>query len=97
MAKSAWPEGLYCVVRTYSAGVHVGIVAQREGTEVVLSEARRVWQWRGRNTLHEVSLSGVASGSRVSEPVDGLLLTGVIEIIPCTQAGEASLRAAGWA
>lgn len=97
MAKTAWPEGQYCVIRTYSAGVHVGVVAQRAGAEVVLRDARRLWQWRGRNTLHEVSLAGVGVGSRVSEPVDGVLLTGVVEIIPCTQAGEASLRAAGWA
>lgn len=96
MAKSSWPEGHYSVVRTYSAGVHVGIVTQREGAEVVLSQARRLWSWKGANTLHEVALRGVGSGSRVSDEVDGVLLTGVIEIIPCTSAAEANLRAGRW-
>ena len=63
---ATWPEGHYSVVRTYSAGVHVGIVTVRAGTEAVLSKARRLWSWKGANTLHEVALRGVASGSRVS-------------------------------
>lgn len=94
--QSVWPEGHYSVVRTYSAGVHVGIVTVRAGSEVILSQARRIWSWKGANTLHEIALRGVGSGSRVSEEVDGVLLTGVIEIIPCTADAERNLRAARW-
>ena len=93
---STWPEGHYSVIRTYSAGVHVGIVTVCAGTEVVLSQARRIWTWKGANTLHEIALRGVGAGSRVSEEVDGVLLTGVIEIIPCTGEAERNLRAGRW-
>ena len=68
-------EGKYVVVRTYNAGVHVGVLANRAGQEVVLTDARRVWNWQGRNTLHEIALRGVGSGSRVSEAVPSVLLT----------------------
>lgn len=89
-------EGKYVVVRTYSAGVHVGVLANRAGQEVVLTDARRVWNWQGRNTLHEIALRGVGSGSRVSEVVPSILLTEAIEIIPTAADGEANLRAAAW-
>jgi len=37
--------GMYVVVRTYSAGVHVGVLQAASGKEVRLSEARRIWSW----------------------------------------------------
>ncbi len=86
----------YVVVRTYSAGVHVGVLESRKGQEVTLSSARRLWSWKGAHTLHEVSLRGVAIGSRVSDPVKTIDLTQAIEIIPCERAGEKSLREAVW-
>lgn len=89
-------EGKYVVVRTYSAGVHVGVLANRAGQDVVLTDARRIWNWQGRNTLHEIALRGVGQGSRVSETVPSILLTQAIEIIPTTGDGEANLRAAAW-
>ena len=49
------------LVRTYSAGVHVGTLVSREGRDVVLADARRIWSWRGANTLHEISLRGVGA------------------------------------
>lgn len=38
--------GKKVVVRTYSAGVHVGTLSEREGKEVMLVDARRIWRWR---------------------------------------------------
>lgn len=89
--------GQYVVVRTYSAGVHVGTLAKRDGKEVVLTDARRIWSWKGANSLHEIAAAGVAKGSRISEPVVEILITEAIEIIGATEAARASLAAAGWA
>ena len=86
----------YVVVRTYSAGVHCGELVSRNGKEVTLQNARRIWRWYGANTLNEVALFGVADNSRVSEPVARLVLTEAIEIIDATADGESSLRAATW-
>ena len=87
----------YVVIRTYSAGVHVGILESRKGKEVVLSEARRIWRWYGANTLSEISLHGIdVSKSRVSDEVKSITLTEAIEIIPCSKEGEDNLRGAKW-
>ena len=44
----------------------------------------------------EIAAQGVGKGSKVSEPVESILLTEAIEIIPTTEDGEANLRAAAW-
>jgi len=88
--------GKYCVIRTYSAGVHVGTVQSRNGREVVLTGARRIWSWRGRNTLSEIALRGVGDGSRVSEQVPEILLTEAIEIIPCSPEARENLDSSRW-
>ena len=87
----------YVVVRTYSAGVHVGELVSREGREVVLANASRVWRWRGANTLHEIALRGVdTSYSRISEQVPEITLTEAIEILPCSAEAESNLRRPRW-
>jgi len=84
------------VVRTYSAGVHVGELVARRGKEVDLANARRVWSWHGANTLHEVSLRGVGRGSKVSEAVAEISLTEAIEVITCASAAIEAFAHASW-
>ena len=86
----------YVVVRTFSAGVHVGELVSRKGKEVKLANARRIWSWKGANSLNEMALRGVAAGSRVSDTVPEIELTEAIEIIVCAAAGEKALRSAVW-
>lgn len=84
------------LVRTYSAGVHFGALASRDGKEIVLKDARRIWSWSGANTLHEIAVRGVEAGSRVSEPVSSIVLTEAIEVIEMTAAAAAACERAGW-
>ncbi len=88
--------GKYVVARTYSAGVHVGVLKSRNGQECVLTDAKRIWSWQGANTLHEIAASGASKASKVSDAVESILLTQVIELIPTTKEGEKCLRGAGW-
>lgn len=84
------------IVRTYSAGVHYGTLVKREGREVTLADARRIWSWQGANTLHEISLRGVGKGSKVSDRVAEIIVTEAIEIIPCTAEAATNLDGATW-
>ncbi len=85
-------DKIYVVVRTYSAGVHVGYLKSRDGKEVTLADARRVWYWRDAFTLNEIALHGVGEGSKISAPVSEIVLTEAIEIIYTSQAGAESLQ-----
>jgi hypothetical protein len=83
----------FVLVRTYSAGVHFGYLEYREGKEVVLSNARRLWRWYGAFTLSEVSQDGVAPHSRISKTVPEITLTEAIEIIPISEKAKESFDA----
>jgi hypothetical protein len=93
MAKS---KERHVIVRTYSAGVHYGTLVDRRGKEVDLANAKRIWSWSGANTLHEIALRGVGSGSRISDAVDRITVTEAIEIIDCSDAAVENLEAAKW-
>lgn len=86
------------VVRTCSAGVHIGRLQSLKGTECVLIDARRLWCWYGANTLHEVATKGVSEtkGTRLSEPVESITLTQAIEVIPVAKSAEKNLTKSRW-
>lgn len=92
--KKAHPfVGRYVLCRCYAAGVHVGILSDIDGENVILLDSRRLWSWKSANG---VALSGVAQFGLNSGKVDvvnpEISLTGVCEIIPMSAAAEASVR-----
>ena len=84
--------GEFVLVRTYSAGVHCGTLAECAGTSVLLHDARRIWSWSGAFSLNEMSLRGCGSDSRISDSVERILLTQAIEVIPCTPKAIENLK-----
>ena len=85
------PSSGEVIVRTYSAGVHIGTLQSREGKEVVLINARRLWSWAGAFTLNAVAIKGVnRKDSRISVPVASIILTEAIEIIPVSEGIDLS-------
>lgn len=79
--------GRRCLIRTYSAGVHVGTVAQTNGMEIYLKDSLRLWKWEGGG----LSVSAVANngikGGRLNKTGE-VYLTNAIEIIPITESAE---------
>lgn len=91
------PQGDLVLIRTFSAGVHVGRLKARNGREVDLVDARRVWRWKGANTLHELSQHGCDEEyTRVSEPVPTITLLEAIEILPVSIKAQPSLTKSRW-
>ena len=81
--------GRRCLVRTYSAGVHIGDVVEIDGMECQLKNALRLWQWKGGGlSLSAVATNGI-NGGRLNRTPE-VYLTNVIELIPTTQSAEAS-------
>lgn len=81
------------MVRTYSAGVFAGTLEERNGKEVRLSNARRIWFWAGAASLSQLAMSGtsVPSKCKFPEPVLEVLLTEAIEIIPITDMAKSTI------
>lgn len=70
------------LIRAGSAGVHYGILLEREGQEARLQNSRRIWSWTGALSLSEIATKGVdVNNSKISVPVEDIILTTAIEVI----------------
>ena len=73
------------LIRTYSAGVHFGTLEEhdRSTNHVVLTNARRIYQWSGACSLSQVAIDGVdLNNSKISIVIPKITLGRAIEIIP---------------
>ncbi len=84
----------YVIVRTYSAGVFSGYIESRNGQEVVMRKARRIWYWDGAASLSQLAMEGTSKPENCKFPceVDKVELLNVIEILTCTKKAEKSLK-----
>jgi hypothetical protein len=59
---------------------------EKEGTEVKLENCRRIWYWSGANSISQLAVDGVTrpSDCKFTLTVSEIVITDVIEIIPCT-------------
>jgi len=81
--------GRRCLIRTYSAGVHIGDVVAVNEMEVHLKNALRLWKWEGGGlSLSVVAAQGI-KGGRLNETGE-VYLTNAIEFIPTTAEAEAT-------
>lgn len=85
----------YVIVRTYSAGVFAGELISRNGREVVLKDARRLWYWAGAASLSELAVSGTAKPEACKFPVavPRVELLEAIEILEVTPEARKSIEA----
>lgn len=84
----------YVIVRTYSAGVFAGTLKNREGKEVELHNARRIWRWEGAATLSQLAQVGTSKPHKCNFPqeVNTLILTDAIEILEVTKEAQESIK-----
>lgn len=80
--------GTKVLVRSADSGVHYGTLqaVTADGSTVVLTDTRRLWQWKTANdgiTLSDVAIAGVdQSASKISPALERLVVAGCCEISP---------------
>lgn len=78
--------GDFVLIRTYSAGVHFGTLFEKDGKEVTLINARRLWSWTGALSLSEIANKGLdLKNSKISVAVEAITLTEATEIIKVSE------------
>lgn len=84
----------YKIVRTYSAGVFAGTLESRNGREVVMRGARRIWYWDGAASLSELAMKGTSkpNNCKFPAPVDRVELLEAIEILDVTPEAQKSIE-----
>lgn len=84
----------YVIVRTHSAGVFAGYLASKNGKEVVMIKARRLWYWDGAASLSQLAMEGTKKPDNCKFPceVDRIELTEAVEILDTTRAAQESIK-----
>lgn len=86
--------GKYVIARCYAAGVHAGEVVSVDGENVFLKNSRRLWHWKAKDgiALSGVAQFGVKTDSKIDVVNPEIYLTGVCELIPCTDDAKDSIN-----
>ncbi len=84
----------YVIVRTHSAGVFAGYLKSRNGQEVVLNNARRIWYWAGAASLSQLAVDGTndPENCKFPVPVPQVELLQAIEILDVTEKAKSSIE-----
>ena len=66
-----------------------------KGREVQLTNCRRIWYWDGAASISQLAIDGTSKPNdcKFPAPVKEITILDVIEIIPCTEKAEASIKA----
>ncbi|HEY5234873.1 MAG TPA: hypothetical protein VIJ14_01745 [Rhabdochlamydiaceae bacterium] len=84
----------YQIVRSKYAGVFAGYIDHRDGSTVIMSDARRLWYWKGASSLSQLAMEGVKCPLECKFPiaVNRVEILEVIEILDTTTEAEESIR-----
>lgn len=95
--KQSENDEIYVIVRTESAGCFAGYMykTDKNGNEVILRNARRLWYWDGASSLSQLAMEGVKHPENCKFPceVQKITLLGVIEIINATEESRKCISA----
>lgn len=85
------------IVRGYRSGVLFGTITAKEGKEVKLEDCRRIWYWDGAATISQIAMEGVKrpENCKFTMTVPSIVITDVIEIIPCTDEAIKNIEGVG--
>ena len=81
------------IVRTYSAGVHYGILLEKTEKECVLKDSIRIWRWSGAASLNQLAEEGTKDpeNCKFSIKAKSIYLPW-IEIIECSEEAIRSIE-----
>ena len=84
----------YYIVRGDRSGVFAGNIKARNGREVEMTNVRRLWYWDGACSISQLAVDGTTAprNCKFTVVVDELLILDAIEVIPCTDKAEKSIR-----
>ena len=83
------------IIRADRAGIFFGELVSRNGSEVKLANARRLWYWDGAASISQLAVEGTKkpNNCKFTVPVSEIEILGVIEVIPCTSEAIESIEA----
>ena len=83
----------YQIIRCDRSGVFAGYIEHREGQEVTIRKARRIWYWDGAASLSQLAENGTKKpeGCKFPVEVDKIVVLDAIEILDVTASAKKSI------
>lgn len=83
----------YVIVRGDRSGVFFGDLIDRNGKEVELRNARKLWFWSGASAVEQIAKDGVKNpgACKFTVWVESMVITDAIQIIPCTDSAAENI------
>jgi hypothetical protein len=87
--------GKKCIVRCDRSGVFFGTIAEMEGQRARIANVRNIWWWEGAASVMQLAAEGTKKPDdcKFSVAVSEIVVTDVIQVIPCTNEAIAHLEA----
>ena len=87
--------GKYVICRTRNEGINAGVVVNLDETGVIIKDCRRIWYHEPKDKslswYEGVSISGVSDNSKLSAPVDKVIIEDY-SLTLVTDEAEKSIR-----
>ena len=86
--------GKKVIIRADRAGVFFGTLKEKNGSEVTLTNCRRLWYWDGAASISQLAVEGTKRPDKCKFTLIVPIMTilGVIEVIPCTDEAIKSIE-----
>lgn len=86
--------GKYVVIRGDRSGVFAGVLEEKNGREIKLSNCRRLWYWAGAASISQLAVDGTSQPNqcKFTVVVDEIVILDAIEMISCTKKAEDSIK-----
>ncbi len=91
--------GKYVIARGKDSGVFAGVLVEKNGQEVTLTDCRRLWYWEGAASISQLAVDGTENPKqcKFTVTVPEIIILDSIEIIPCTEKAKESIKeVAAW-
>ena len=87
-------EGKYVIIRSNGSGCWAGTLVKKDGSEVVLRDARRLWYWAGAASLSELAMKGSSRPNQCKFPVSvsQVLVLNILEVILTSKEAERNIK-----
>lgn len=87
--------GKKCIVRCDRSGVFFGTLESLEGQQARISKVRNIWWWEGAASVMQLATEGTKNPNdcKFTVTVDEIIVTDVIQVIPCTDKAIANIEA----
>lgn len=82
------------IIRGDRSGVFFGEIKKREGREITLKNARRIWYWDGAASISQLAQMGTVrpENCKFCVTVDEIVVLDAIEIDKCTEEAIKSIE-----